>query len=159
MRATDVAELAGGPPLQVARHNALRKAHAAARPGETVLGVDTLVTLDGEIYGKPADREHARATLERLSGRTHRVVSGLAVIDPAGVRAATAVTAVSFRALDAELLDWYLEREEWRERAGGYAIQGAGAALVRAIRGDYWNVVGLPLAALLELLPELLVRR
>lgn len=121
-----------------------------------VVGVDTVVTLDGALYGKPADAAEARATLERLSGRVHEVVSGIAVVEGGAVRAAQATTRVSFRDLDAATLDWYLATGEWRERAGGYAIQGRGAALVAAIEGDYLNVVGLPVAALLELLPGIL---
>ena len=121
-----------------------------------MVGVDTVVTLDGSLYGKPADAAQARATLERLSGQTHEVVSGIAVVEGGAIRAASAITQVRFRALDAATLDWYLATEEWRERAGGYAIQGRGAALVAGIEGDYLNVVGLPVTALLELLPGIL---
>jgi septum formation protein len=122
-----------------------------------VLGVDTVVALDDELFGKPADAAEARATLERLAGREHAVVSGLAVAEPDGdVRTASATTHVRFRALDEATVDWYLATGEWRERAGGYAIQGRGAALVAAIEGDYLNVVGLPVPALLTLLPGIL---
>ena len=152
---SDAEELADGDPVAVAVENARRKARAveAAAP---VLGVDTVVVLDGAIYGKPADAGEARATLARLAGRTHEVVSGIAVAEGAAVRTASATTRVTFRALDAATLDWYLATDEWRERAGGYAIQGRGAALVAGIEGDYLNVVGLPVAALLELLPGIL---
>jgi septum formation protein len=129
---------------------------AASSPSMPVVGVDTLVTLDGAIYGKPADAGEARATLQRLSGRVHEVVSGIAVVEGGEVRTASATTRVTFRALDAATLDWYLASGEWRERAGGYAIQGRGAALVAGIEGDYLNVVGLPVTALLELLPGIL---
>jgi septum formation protein len=121
-----------------------------------VIGCDTVVVLDGHIHGKPADAEGARATLAALSGRTHTVVSGLAVLAGSEERTAVARTDVSFRELDERLLDWYVATDEWRGRAGGYAIQGAGAALVRAVAGDYENVVGLPVAALLDICPELL---
>ena len=101
-----------------------------------MLGCDTLVALDGVIYGKPADESAARATLEALAGTTHEVLSGVAVLlGEEEERTAIARTAVTFRALDEALLDWYLATGEWRGRAGGYAIQGAGAALVRAWRG------------------------
>jgi septum formation protein len=140
----------------------LRKARAAHRPGvaEAVLGCDTIVVLDGVIYGKPADTQAARATLSALAGRTHEVLSGLALLLPAGAsgteeRTALARTQVTFRAIDAELLDSYLATEEWRGRSGGYAIQGAGARLVVEIDGEVENVVGLPLGPLLELYPEL----
>jgi septum formation protein len=167
VRPADVAERATGDPREVALENALRKARAVAgQPaagGELVLGVDTLVALDGTIYGKPPDPAAARATLRALSGATHTVVSGLALLGGGGgggggERCATAVTAVRFRDLDDATIDWYVGGEEWRERAGGYAIQGRGAALVAAIDGDYTNVVGLPVAALLELWPELLAQ-
>ena len=121
-----------------------------------VVGVDTVVVLDGVIYGKPADAAEARSTLERLAGRTHEVVSGLAVVEDTQTRTASATTRVTFRDIDPATLDWYLATEEWRERAGGYAIQGRGAALVAGIEGDYLNVVGLPVTALLELLPGIL---
>jgi len=127
-----------------------------ARPASLVLGVDTVVVLDGVVYGKPADVAEARATLSRLSGRTHEVVSGIAVVEAGETRTASATTRVAFRPLDPATLDWYLATGEWRERAGGYAIQGRGAALVAAIEGDYLNVVGLPVTALLELLPKIL---
>jgi septum formation protein len=159
--------------------NALRKARAVRREGalEAVLGCDTVVALDGQIYGKPADASAARETLRILSARTHEVISGLALLlpdehrraeivrSPTGrqiaertgvVRTGVVRTEVTFRALEDRLLDWYLATGEWRGRAGGYAIQGAGAALVRAVAGDYENVVGLPLATLLDMYPELL---
>jgi septum formation protein len=161
VRPTDVEELDSGDPAEVALENALRKARAtraerAPEAGEAVLGCDTLVALGGAIYGKPADADGARATLEALSGATHEVLSGLALVFPGGERTAVVRTAVTFRELDGGLLDWYLARGEWRGRAGGYAIQGAGAALVRTVEGDYENIVGLPLATLLDLCPELL---
>ncbi|MGZ4270918.1 MAG: Maf family protein [Solirubrobacteraceae bacterium] len=157
-RPTDVAEEDAGAPVAVAGENALRKAIAAgAREGEVTLGVDTVVALDLEIYGKPPNAEAARSSLERLSGRTHEVISALALVRPDGsVQAAHAVTQVTFRTLDAPTLDWYVASGEWEGRAGGYAIQGRAGALVERIEGDYLNVVGLPVATLLELLPDLL---
>jgi septum formation protein len=148
VRPADVEELSEGDPHVVALENARRKHAAVAREGEHVLAVDTVVALDGAIYGKPRDAAHARATLEALSGRTHEVIGGLVLDD----RATIAVTRVTFRDIDAALLDGYLASQEWRERAGGYAIQGRGAAFVRGIEGDYLNVVGLPLAALLDIM-------
>lgn len=162
VRPSQVAELERGEPELLAAENALRKARAASRPGggEVVLACDTVVVLDGTIYGKPADADGARATLAALGGRTHEVISGLALLrDGQPALVATDTTHVRFRELSAELLDWYVGLGEWRGRAGGYAIQGAGAALVRAVDGDYENVVGLPLGRLLELYPELLGSR
>jgi septum formation protein len=147
----------------VAVENALRKARAAHREGaaEAVLGCDTIVVLDGVIYGKPRDEAAARRTLGALAGRTHEVISGLAVLLCDGSssveqRTAVARTKVTFRAVDERLLDWYVATQEWRERSGGYAIQGAtGARLALAVEGEEENVVGLPLGKLLELYPEL----
>ena len=154
----DVEELEGGPPHEVALENAFRKASAVAArvSGALILGVDTLVSLGARVYGKPDDADDARAMLSALAGRRHTVVSGLCLIEDGRPRTAAASTVVEFRALDQGLIDWYLASGEWRERAGGYAIQGRGGALVAAIEGDYLNVVGLPVATLLELAPELL---
>jgi septum formation protein len=130
--------------------NALRKARAV--PGERVLGVDTTVSLDGRSFGKPGDEEEAERVLRLLSGRTHEVWSGIALNE----QTAAACTKVTFRPLDEAILNWYLRSGEWRDRAGGYAIQGRGAALVEAIEGDFWNVVGLPVPELLRMAPDLL---
>jgi septum formation protein len=157
-RPSDVEELATGDPEAVARENALRKARAVGAAGdEVVLGVDTIVAIDGEIWGKPVDAEAAARTLRRLSGRTHTVIGGVA-LTRAGAEPQTAIatTAVAFRELDEALVDWYIATGEWEGRAGAYAIQGRGAALVERIDGDYLNVVGLPVATLLDLWPELL---
>jgi septum formation protein len=147
----------------VAVENALRKARAATRASvrEAVLACDTIVTLDGVIYGKPPDADVARRTLGALAGRTHEVISGLALLLPderarLEQRTALARTRVSFRALDPEQLDAYVATGEWRGRSGGYAIQGAGSKLATKLDGEEDNVVGLPLSALLELYPELL---
>lgn len=161
VRASDVAEEDEGAPRVVASENALRKALAvadAAGPDadELVLGCDTLVATELEIWGKPPNAAAARETLRRLSGRTHEVVSGLALVQRGDVRAATEITRVTFRALDERTIDWYVATGEWDGRAGGYAIQGRGAVLIKRIEGDYLNVVGLPVAALLELQPQLL---
>ncbi len=153
-----VEELGEGLPEEVALHNAVRKAGAVAaeHPDALVLGVDTLVFLDGTIYGKPAGREHAGEMLRTLSGRRHRVVGGLCLIGSGQTRSAVASTDVRFRELSEEVIRWYLDSGEWQERAGSYAIQGRGAALVAEIDGDYLNVVGLPVATLLEMVPRLL---
>ncbi len=135
-----------GPPHELVAENAYRKAAAVAaqRPQDTVLGVDTEVAIGARVFGKPGSTADARAMLEELSGRRHSVLSGVCVFDGDRPKTAVASTVVEFRALERTLLDWYLETDEWRERAGGYAIQGRGAALVGRIEGDYFNVVGLP---------------
>ncbi len=172
---SNVDELAAGPPDEVALENAFRKARAvadglaggtlSAHDGDRghpapVLGVDTVVALGASVYGKPRDAAHARETLARLNGRTHRVISGVCVIDTVNgserVRTAAGATAVTFRRVDEQTLTWYLGTGEWEGRAGGYAIQARGAALVERIEGDYLNVVGLPVPTVLELLPDLL---
>jgi septum formation protein len=141
----DIEELEHGDPREMVVENALRKARAV--PGDLVLGVDTTVVVDGRSYGKPVDEDDAERTLTLLSARTHEVWSGIAL----GDRTAAACTRVTFRDIE-PILDWYLASGEWRERAGGYAIQGRGAALVERIEGDFWNVVGLPVPTLLDLL-------
>jgi septum formation protein len=161
VRVSDVAEEDEGAPRVVASENALRKALAVAGAAgegadELVIGCDTLVATELSIWGKPADEDAARATLRHLSGRTHDVVSGLALVQRGDVRAATEITQVTFRELDDRTIDWYVSTGEWNGRAGGYAIQGRGAVLIKRIEGDYLNVVGLPVAALLELWPALI---
>ena len=157
MEPADVEEIEAGEPHAVAEFNALRKAKAVARPGAIVLGVDTLVALDDRIFGKPRDAPQARATLRRLSGRTHEVVSGIAVIEDEGPpRTGTEVTKVTFRELDDAWLTWYVGTREWQGRAGAYAVQGVGQALVTRIEGEHSNVVGLPVGLLLALVPGVL---
>lgn len=153
----DVEELEQGPPNEVAVENAYRKAAAVAAtvPGATVLGVDTIVTLSGRIYGKPGDRAEAGATLAALAGRRHAVIGGVCLIEPGRTRTLAPSTLVTMRPLDQAAIDRYLDTGEWRDRAGAYAIQGRGSLLISAIEGDYSNVVGLPVAALVELAPGL----
>jgi septum formation protein len=146
----EVEELEEGDPREMVVENALRKARAVE--GDLVLGVDTTVVVDGRSYGKPANEGEAEATLTLLSGRSHEVWSGIALNEDT----AAACTTVTFRVLHQPLLRWYLDTKEWRDRAGGYAIQGRGAALVERVDGDFWNVVGLPVPELLKLAPDLL---
>jgi septum formation protein len=160
VRPSNTPELEQGEPQAMAIENAMRKARAARLPGraEAVIGCDTIVVLDGTVYGKPADEREARATLGALSGATHEVLSGLALLLPGEDRTALARTAVTFRALEPQELDSYVATGEWRERSGGYAIQRAGATLVSAVEGEIENVVGLPLASLIRIYPELMRR-
>jgi septum formation protein len=153
-----VEETEHGDPVAVAEENARRK--AAAVPSALTLGADTLVALHGDILGKPRDADQAREHVARLAGRTHQVVGGIALArDGAITDTAVEITHVHFRPASPSLIDWYVATGEWQGRAGGYAIQGAGAALVSGIEGDYLNVVGLPLQRLLDLMPELLPAR
>ncbi len=145
--APDYEEL-GDDPLEHAAGKA-RSVDAGERP---VLGVDTIVRLDGAVLGKPANATEAERMLETLSGRTHEVVSGLCLRTGAWEELHAETTRVTFRALTARDLAWYVATSEWESRAGAYAIQGRGAALVERIEGDYLNVVGLPGALLVRLL-------
>ena len=125
-----------------------------AANGRPVLGCDTEVICAGRVYGKAGTEEDAESMLESLSGRTHEVVSGLALITPAWEEVHREVTRVTFRPLSARELAHYVASREWEGRAGAYAIQGLGASLVERIEGDYLNVVGLPAALLVRLLAE-----
>ncbi len=157
----DVDEIEMGDPAELAVENARRKADAVldqARPGELVLACDTVVDVDGIPFGKPETADDAFTMLALLRGRSHDVVGGLVLVDPAtGERFERAVrTKVRFRDFPDELLQRYLTGGEWAGRAGGYAIQGTGAAMVSGIGGCYQNVVGLPVAMLLMTLEDTL---
>jgi nucleoside triphosphate pyrophosphatase len=130
--------------------NARRKARAVE--GDWVLGCDTEVILDGQVFGKPGGADEAARFLGRLSGRTHEVYGGMVLRHDGAEQTGLSVTKVRFRALEAAEIDEYVATGEWRERAGGYAIQGKGAALVQGIEGDFWNVVGLAVPELVRLM-------
>jgi septum formation protein len=141
---------------QLVRDHALGKARSVAEQAgdRPVLGVDTTVVLGGRIYAKPKDAGDAERMLEELAGQTHAVVSGLAMITPGWEHVEVELTRVAFRPLTPRDLAAYVASREWEGRAGGYAIQGKGAALVERIEGDYLNVVGLPASRLVRLLAE-----
>ena len=161
--APEVEEMRGGPPPEVlVLDNALRKARAGlelagAGEGTLALGVDTEVVLEGEVLGKAETEEEARNRLALLSGRTHEVLSGFALVPAGGAeeRTGLARSQVTFRRLERGLIQRYLDSGEWRDRAGAYAIQGLGSLLVDRLEGDFSNVVGLPLQALFTVAPEL----
>jgi septum formation protein len=142
--------------VELVRQHAQAKARSVVgMAGEQpVLGVDTAVVLRGRIFGKPADAAEAERMLEELSGKTHVVVSGLCLLTRGWEEVEHEGTRVSFRELTPRDLAAYVATGEWEGRAGAYAIQGRGAALVRAIEGDYLNVVGLPAALLVRVLAE-----
>ena len=154
VEAPDVEELAEGDPRELVVQNALLKLRAV--PGERVLAVDSMVVWDGRAHGKPADRDEAERWLRELSGRWHEVMGGIAFREHGEERTDVAVTRVRFRDLAESDIERYLAHGEWRDRAGGYSIQELGAMLVEEIEGDYLNVVGLPVAALLRLAPDIL---
>jgi septum formation protein len=141
-------------PVEAVREHARGKARSAAHlaEGRPVLGVDTEVVLDGAVYGKPGNPAAAARMLRALAGRTHEVVSGLCLLDDGWEEIGHDATRVTFRPLDLKEVAAYVRTGEWRSRAGAYAIQGRGAALVERIEGDYLNVVGLPAALLVRLL-------
>jgi septum formation protein len=147
-------------PVDLVRSHAEGKARSGRRAGALTVGVDTTVHLDGRVYGKAADEAEAGAMLRSLSGRTLVVDSGLCLLGDGVEVTGDAVTRVTFRSLTEGELGAYLASGEWRGRAGAYAIQGLGARLVERVDGDYLNVVGLPVALLLDVLerhaPELL---
>jgi septum formation protein len=142
--------------VEVVRAHAQAKARSVADEANDrpVLGIDTEVVLQGLIFGKPADATEAEQMLERLSGRTHVVMSGLCLLTPGWEVVEHEGTRVTFRELKPRDLGAYVATGEWEGRAGAYAIQGRGATLVCAIEGDYLNVVGLPAALLVRLLAE-----
>jgi septum formation protein len=155
-RPTDIDETpqqGEGPERLVARL-ASAKARAASRPGtdEVVLAADTIVALDGTVLGKPRDRGEASRMLSALSGRTHEVTSGIAVLRGDTRLIERVTTRVTFRRLDASEIAWYVATGEPADKAGAYGLQGAGAVLVSHLDGSDTNVIGLPLAATVALL-------
>jgi septum formation protein len=150
VRPPDVDEtpMPGESAVAYVRRLAVEKASAVAAPGELVIAADTTIEIDGDILTKAADEGEAAAMLRRLSGRTHHVHTGVAVVVDGTRAVRVETTAVEFAALDPLVLRWYLDSGEWRDRAGAYAIQGAGDLLVSSVRGSVTNVIGLPLRAL-----------
>ncbi len=146
----------GEDPLGNARAKAEEVAGRLGVPaGGAVLGADTEVILGGRVFGKPADRASAAEMLGALSGRPHTVRTAVCLITPDDRRELVDDTTVVVREIDDAMAAWYLDTGEWHERAGGYAIQGVGAAIVERIAGDYTTVVGLPVGALVPALGEL----
>jgi septum formation protein len=156
------AEVSPGDATAVAVSLARMKARdvaSASGPHEPalVVGADTLVVLPDRVLGKPSSREEARAMLRALAGREHRVVTGVAAVDPASGKTAegSEETRVFFRELDEATIEAYLATGEPSDKAGAYAVQGVGSLLVERIEGCYFNVVGLPLGRLAEVLGRL----
>ncbi len=161
---SNIEETNEGEPREVVLANALAKGRAIAarrREGTLVIAGDTEVVVDGRVVGQPAFEGEARWCLETLSGRAHEVIGALALVGPdridgePSVRTGVESSRVTFGELGPDLIDRYLASEEWRGRAGGYAVQGLGSALVDGIEGDVSNVIGLPVRLLLRLAPEL----
>lgn len=138
----------GTPAEKVPAILAEQKALAVAklRPDDTVIGSDTVVVLGGEIFGKPKDKAHAHSMLRALSGKKHFVYTGVAVAEKGSVRSFVQKTEVEFYELSDENIDNYIATGEPMDKAGAYGIQGKGSVLVKGITGDYFNVMGLPVA-------------
>lgn len=145
-------------PAQYVVEIALQKAKAAAagaQPGDIVLGADTIVCLEGAILGKPRDGQDAARMLQALSGKTHGVYTGLALLRDGQALTHCQHTRVTFYPLTPAQIDWYVSTGEPLDKAGAYGIQGLGGLLVQEISGDYYNVIGLPIAPLARLLGQL----
>ncbi len=141
-------------PKELVQHLAEGKAQAVARrhSDALVIGADTIVVCDGEIFGKPGTPERAQEMLKKLSGKTHSILTGFVIIDAktGGVVIRAIETKLSFRTLSDQQIDSYVATGEPLDKAGGYAIQGGAARFIEKIEGDMDNVIGLPLQALLE---------
>jgi septum formation protein len=150
-----VDELTGGDPELEVVENARMKAHRVAGGDRMVIACDTDVVLDGKALGKPQGEVEAREYLDRMSGRTHQVLSGLVVLQGGEERSGLEATSVVFRELSEAEKERYVRFGEWRGRSGGYAIQTLGSTLVERVEGSVSNVVGLPVGLLTELAPSL----
>ena len=152
VRPADIDEtpLPGESPARYVERLAVAK--AVARDGEVVIAADTTVSINGQIIGKPASRAEALDILRTLSGQTHTVFTGLAVLSPSGTTSAIVTSEVTFIQAGEDLLAWYADTDEPYDKAGAYGLQGAGSMLVAAVQGSVTNVVGLPLAQLHELM-------
>lgn len=147
---TDVDETAlkGEKPLAHVKRLALKKAKAAANKnkGNFVLAADTIVTLGARVIGKPADAAQAEKFLKTLSGKRHRVITSVVVINADGkLGQKTVATTVNFKRLSADEIKSHLASLEWQDKGGGYAVQGKAGAFIKSLNGSYSNVVGLPL--------------
>jgi septum formation protein len=142
-------------PVSYVKRLALEKARAVYMVSDSaaiVIGADTTVDLDGDIFGQPVDDNDARQMLRRLSGTTHQVHTGVAVVSAAGEEVEVVSSSVSFLDLRPELLEWYIGTGESAGKAGSYAIQGHGSALVASSSGSMTNIIGLPLEETARLL-------
>jgi len=143
-------EAPAGYVVRLAREKA--RAVSSREPGALVLAADTTVVLGAELFAKPQDQRDAVAMLGRLAGRTHQVYTGVALAQDDRVETALDVSDVTFRSLSNDLIAEYVATGEPMDKAGAYAIQGKGAALIDGIRGDFFGVMGLPLRLVLDLL-------
>ena len=153
----------GEPPEQLALHNATGKAKDVAQrhPNSIIIGVDTIGHFQGQILEKPVDRQDAHRLISIISGTTHEVISGITVIKtdsnaaPTQTLTATVTTEVEMISLTNDEIETYLDTEQWQDKAAAYAIQNQGALFIKSINGDYFNIVGLPLFQLNQMLKTL----
>jgi septum formation protein len=151
----DESYLVGEDPRSHAERLARAKASAIDAADAVIIGSDTIVVVDGGVLGKPRDRRHAAEMLERLSGRSHVVMTGVAVRWQGRIASAVEETGVTFRTLSADEIGHYIDTGEPMDKAGAYGIQGFGATIVESVNGDYFAVMGLPLNRLVRLMREL----
>ena len=157
---TEETRLPSETPPDMTRRLAAQKARASfdcfpPEPGQVVLGADTIVVLDGEVLGKPQDADEGIAMLRRLSGRTHEVFTGVCVMDASGREWSKVVrTPVTFRAFGLDEIRRYVATGEAGDKAGSYAAQGRGVALIERVEGSYTNVIGLPVTETLSLIDQ-----
>ena len=151
------------PPEDLVIHNAIGKAQRVARhyKNSLIIGVDTVVVVEGHILGKPKNKEDAKRILRLLSNTTHKVISGLCVMDTNSKKTISAIeeTLVTIDRLDEEDIENYVNSGEGSDKAAGYAIQGKGSLFIKKIDGDYFNVVGLPIYKLRKILKEFGLKR
>ncbi len=154
VRPSSVPEVREPGEAPVAYAERLARDKARAVPGALVLGADTTVLLEGELLEKPVDAADALRMLRRLQGRTHEVITSVALVSDGRLRQATDITRVTFRPADDEFLRAYIATGEPMDKAGAYGIQGYGAAMVERVDGDFFGVMGLPVRLVLQLLEE-----
>ncbi|MGH9857891.1 MAG: Maf family protein [Acidobacteriota bacterium] len=145
----------GENPRKVATRLAVEKAQKCRKRTALIVGMDTLVVANRDILGKPTNAQQAKAMLQLLSGRTHQVITGVALIWKGAISSGAAVTHVEFRRIHPGEIDWYVETGEPFDKAGAYAIQGLARIFIQRIDGCYYNVVGFPLTLFQRLLKRL----
>ena len=152
--------LRGTPPMQIVEQLSTRKAEAVAklRPDDTIVAADTVVVMKGRTLGKPKDEEAAKAMLKLLSGNVHQVYTGYTVIGGKELVCGHECTSVEFYTLSPEEIDGYVATGEPLDKAGAYGIQGRGSLFVKRINGDFYNVMGLPVAKIHRILEDLGVK-
>ena len=152
----DESEREGETPEDYVRRLAAEKAQAVAdsHPGEIVLAADTTVVIDGKIIGKPTDEAHAREMIEMLSGNWHEVLTGVAVARNGNTEVGMQRTSVKFAAMSEKEIEFLVREGDPLDKAGAYAVQAQAALFIEAIDGDYWNVVGLPISLVYEMVKK-----